>query len=330
MPYFSRAGIAEHVFNDPATKSMLEDDQLTYQIASVYYPQYFRLDTDRYLFTWVGILDTPLAEMRRNAKGDGYKYVGQASLIHSSSTIKFGSQTMWDNWVRENQLVTPPKIKVCQFIYGDYLKPDHWFRFVEAINRHYCERHGYEYVVERLSGHGQTNRHGNWAKVAHLKRCLTDCDFLFFLDSDACFFCHEIAIQKEILPLLPPGKVLLVPIDVNGEQLRWHPEKVQSGVQLLRNCNLLRQILNEWDKVPDIHGYEYTRGILPGEWPTEQRALNDYIYPKYRDYIQIHQEYYQLQSRWGYFVRHLAMCGYQERYDEFQRIFRRHKLSFSE
>ena len=328
-----QAGLAELVYRDPAARHMWEDDQLSYQIASVYYPEYFRLDTDRYLFTWVGILDKPLDEMRRNAKGDGYQYIGQASLIHSSSTIKFGSQEKWDTWVRENGLVQPAmadakplKIKVCQFAYGDFLKPDHWFRFVEAVNRRYCEKHGYEYVVERLSEHGQADRHGNWVKVAHLKRCLNDCDYLFYLDADACFYCHEISIHEEILPLLPADKAILVPPDINGEKLRWYPEKLQSGLSLLRNCDIVHQILEEWDKVSDMPEYEYTRW----EWPVEQMALTDYIYEKYRNDIQVHCEYYHLSSRYGYFVRHVAISSFEERYDEFARIFNRYQLSFVE
>jgi hypothetical protein len=100
-----RAGIAEQVWRDPVTRTMWEDDQLTYQMTSVYYPECFRLDAERYLFSWVGILDKPLEEMRKNERGDGYKFVGQASLIHSSSTIRFGSQEMWDSWVQDNRLV---------------------------------------------------------------------------------------------------------------------------------------------------------------------------------------------------------------------------------
>ncbi len=66
------------------------------------------------------------------------------------------------------------KIKVSQLAFGDHAKPDHWFSIVEQINRLYCERHGYKYVVERLLQHGQQDRHRNWAKVAHMQRCLND------------------------------------------------------------------------------------------------------------------------------------------------------------
>ena len=98
-----RAGIAEYIANDLTTKGMMEDDQFTYQIASVYYPQYFRLDTDRYLLAWTRVVDKPLSEMRREKVASGG--VGQASLIHSSSTISWAGQHTWDRWVRESQLV---------------------------------------------------------------------------------------------------------------------------------------------------------------------------------------------------------------------------------
>ena len=98
-----RAGIAEYLSNDLTTKRMMEDDQLTYQIASVYHPQYFRLDTDRYLLAWTRVLDKPLSEMRREKVASGG--VGQASLIHSSSTISWAGQHTWDRWVWESKLV---------------------------------------------------------------------------------------------------------------------------------------------------------------------------------------------------------------------------------
>jgi hypothetical protein len=97
-----RAGIAQMVHDDSSTRRMMQSDQFAYQIASIYYPQYFRLDTERYLLSWVGILNRPIAEVR--SAPVGYCGIGEASLIHSSSTIHFGSQQMWDNWVTQNIL----------------------------------------------------------------------------------------------------------------------------------------------------------------------------------------------------------------------------------
>jgi len=209
------------------------------------------------------------------------------------------------------------KIKVSQLAYGDFARPDHWFVVAEKINRLYCERYGYEYAAERLSEHGQINRHGNWAKVAHIKRCLADCDYLFYLDADACFYCHALAIHKEILPMLPPDKVMLFSADINGETFRWNPERTSSGVILLRNSEIAHQILDEWETVSQMPEYEHTCW----GWPTEQAALTEFICPKWKDSIQVHQEYYQLQSRYGYFVRHLAVSSNEERRAEFQAIY---------
>jgi hypothetical protein len=64
-----RAGIAEYVHNDTSIRHKLDSDQFHYQIASIYKPQYFRLDTARHLFAWVGVLKKPLTEMRQGKVG---------------------------------------------------------------------------------------------------------------------------------------------------------------------------------------------------------------------------------------------------------------------
>jgi hypothetical protein len=100
-----RPGIATHFCHDAwAREQMVEDDQLTYQLCSIYYPQYFRIDVDRYLLTWVRTLrGEPLDELRREPIKSGC--IGQASIIHSSSTIAWAGQGVWDKWVQDNRLV---------------------------------------------------------------------------------------------------------------------------------------------------------------------------------------------------------------------------------
>ena len=211
-----------------------------------------------------------------------------------------------------------PKIRVSQFVYGQFTARDHWFRYVEEINRTYCEKHGYDYVLERLSEHGQIDRHGIWAKVAHIRRNLVDCDYLFYLDADACFYGHGLSIEKEILPLFPVNKILLASIDVGGESWRWCPTSgIQAGVLFFRNCETACTLLDEWNKTSEIPGHEDTRW----NWPADQKALNDYIYPRYQSYIQRLKEYYQLQGRYGYFVRHLAVSSDAQRHEEFSKIY---------
>ena len=95
-------GIATYIYNDSTIQHKLDSDQFHYQIASIYYPQYFRVDIDRYLFAWVGVIKKTLKYLREGQVG--YDGVGQACLIHSSSTIHYGSQQMWDDWVEQNVL----------------------------------------------------------------------------------------------------------------------------------------------------------------------------------------------------------------------------------
>jgi hypothetical protein len=59
----------------------------------------------------MGVLRKPMAEVRKESEllrpNVGYYGIGQASLIHSSSTIHYGSQKMWDDWVKQNILQQP-------------------------------------------------------------------------------------------------------------------------------------------------------------------------------------------------------------------------------
>jgi hypothetical protein len=99
-----RMGLATFVHHDPASNSMYEDDQLTYQICTVYYPHLFRVDKDRYLFSWVRRLNgtEKLEELRREPITNGC--VGTGSIIHSSSTVEWAGLHVWDKWVRDNIL----------------------------------------------------------------------------------------------------------------------------------------------------------------------------------------------------------------------------------
>ena len=100
-----RTGIMQYAYADPAlpTDWMINDDQFMLQMTSIYYPQYFRSDDQRYLLAWLRVVDRPLADMRREKIGSGS--TGQASILHGSSTISWASQKAWDDWIRENGLM---------------------------------------------------------------------------------------------------------------------------------------------------------------------------------------------------------------------------------
>jgi GR25 family glycosyltransferase involved in LPS biosynthesis len=104
-----RTGIAEHVYAKNVSTKIYDDDQFTYQLTSIYYPQYFRIDEDRSLFAWTYELEQPLDEYRNTAIVSGC--VGQASVIHSSSTVKCQRDGLkkFSTWVNNNILDKPVK-----------------------------------------------------------------------------------------------------------------------------------------------------------------------------------------------------------------------------
>jgi hypothetical protein len=210
------------------------------------------------------------------------------------------------------------KMKVSQFVYGDFALDDSWFtKYVKPINQMYCDLHGYEYVVEQTGM--EKHRHPSWAKVQHIARHLDGCDYLFYLDADACFYHHEVALHEDIIPLME-DKIILVPGDAVGEKYRWNTDKPCDGVMLCKSTSLVKEIVSEWDTVCDLPAYEYTRY----DHPNEQAAFADYIFPKYQEHIVVFKDYYALQSIWGW-LRHItsSQCDIEgiNRADYFEQIY---------
>ena len=209
------------------------------------------------------------------------------------------------------------KIKVCQFVYGDLAQPDSWFsKFVEPINRMYCELHRYDYVVDRLETI-RPDRKGHWEKVANILRNLTGCDYLFYLDADVVFYNHIFAIDEELLHRMESSHLMMFSLDICDECRRWNPYGANSGVGLFRNTQETRDIIAEWDIVTDMPEYEYTRF---GSHTSDQAGFNDYILPKYRDRIKLLQNYYLMNGLHGQFLRHF-FTGTGDRNKEFEQIY---------
>jgi len=186
-----------------------------------------------------------------------------------------------------------PKTKIVQFMYGDSA----YFPYSEQINRYYCQRHGYEYVLCQKTP--RADRHVVWHKIPLILEELRDCDYLLFVDADAVFYSHELAVENELIPELS-DKVVLMAQDVMGERDRWNPGKPNSGVILTRNTERAREVFAEWNQASDRD--EEVRW----NWPPTQLALWRHVMPKFEDDIQIVLDYYVVQGRKGQFIRHFA------------------------
>jgi len=206
--------------------------------------------------------------------------------------------------------MTKPKIKIVQYMHGNLA----YFPWSEWINRRYCERHGYDYVV--CHEEPRKDRHICWHKIPFMTRELRDCDYLLFLDADAVCYSHELTLENELLPELQ-GKQILMAQDCGNESLRWNPGLPNSGVILAKNTEQVREFLAEWDGISETD--EETRW----RWPPEQLALWQHIVPKYEGVLRTVIDYYIVQGHLGQFIRHFSLCSEEHRVNTMKAIYRR-------
>jgi len=192
------------------------------------------------------------------------------------------------------------KIKVLQSMQGDL----EYFAWSEKINRRYCERHGYEYVVSR--DEARQDRHVNWQKIPDILHHLNDCDYLLFLDADAHFYSHELKIEEELIPLMAGRKILMAQ-DIGDESLRWYPGLPNAGVILMKTDERVRKFFELWDRCPELE--EDCRW----KWPPLQRGLWNVVLPTFPDLVETHSEYYMIQGRYGQYIRHYVFMPNEER-----------------
>jgi len=203
-----------------------------------------------------------------------------------------------------------PTIKVLQYMHGDF----EYFLWSEKVNRRYCERHGYEYVISREKS--RTDRHVTWHKIPVILKELQGCDYLLFLDADAVFYSHELTIENELLPLME-DKGILMAQDVASEQKRWMPGQPNTGVILTKVHHKVREFFEFWDQASDID--ESTRW----NWPPEQLALWNIVLPKFPDMVHTHSEYYMIQGWYGQYIRHFCLRSDLERASAMRTISQR-------
>ena len=313
-----RAGILQRLYSDYGA-AWIDDDQHLYSICLTYFPDLFCIDHRKDLVA--GLWDYQNIQDYRLQSDDPHRndVTNSAAILHGGSGLLYtleswNAHKQW--WVEQrptdlpNVSVILPSVplKVCQLVYGDLAAPDSWFsQFVEPINRDYCQYHGYQYVVERLENHDQyrRDRWHYWEKVAHLRRQLTACDFLLFLDADAVFYSFVLAVQEELFPLLPAHKNILMARDKIAENCS-HPLEEKNhnnaGIILLRNTLRTHAILEEWDASTDVIP---NQDCWKWKWPPEQGGFR-YFENAYPLDVEITIHYYLLNSTQGQFIRHLA------------------------
>jgi len=203
-----------------------------------------------------------------------------------------------------------PQIKILQYMYGS----DEYFVWSEWINRRYCERHRYDYVIRRDKP--RADRHICWHKIPLILEELCDCDYLMLLDADAVFYSHELTLENELIPELQ-DKLVLMAQDCGSELLRWNPDKPNTGVILVKNEDRIREIFTEWNHVSEMD--EETRW----SWPPEQLALWRHILPKFKDDIRVVNDYYIVHGCRSQFIRHFCLASDEERSNSMKVLYKR-------
>jgi len=212
-----------------------------------------------------------------------------------------------------NTTTHPTKIKVIQYMYGDF----EYYPWSEKINRHYCERHGYEYGVSHQAP--RVERHASWQKIPTILSELQNCDYLLLMDADAHFYSHELTVEQELIPLMA-GKPILMAQDFGSEQERWTPGKPNAGVILMKTDDQVRAFCEEWDKSPE------TDPSVCWNWPVDQLGLWNVVMPKFPDMVQVHPEYYMIQGRYGQYIRHYMLLSDKERTEQMRAFCERRNI----
>ena len=304
-----RDGFVGEVFQEIGT-AHLDDDQHLYQMTLACYPELFQIDYAKQLFAV--LMSYPQDMNEYSDDPTRHDVVNGAAIVHSpwlSRNQKWVKRAIESYWGRKkthcfgDENHRQPRIKVLQYMHGNC----EYFPYSERINRRYCERHGYDYVLRRDPP--RADRHICWHKVPLILNELHDCNYLLFLDADAFFYSQELSIHDEMTPLMGAKEILMAQ-DFGCESLRWTPGKPNSGVILMENSDVVREFFEYWNSASDID--ESTRW----SWPPEQRALWDVVMPKFGDRLEVHPEYYLIQGRYGQFIRHYMLMPNEERLEK--------------
>ena len=189
-----------------------------------------------------------------------------------------------------------------------------YFPYSEWINRRYCERHGYDYVIRR--DRPRVDRHICWHKIPVIIEELYDCEYLLFLDADAIFYSHELTVENELIPEMQE-KTILMAQDCGKESSRWNPGLPNSGVILVDVGEAAQRFFTDWNRVSEID--ERTRW----SWPPDQLALWHHVLPEYKDMLRVVVDYYLVQGQLGQFIRHFCICSEEHRIAAMKAVYAR-------
>ena len=193
------------------------------------------------------------------------------------------------------------RILVATLAFGDPA----YFPYALAINQHYCSMHGYDLRI--VDACADRSRLPVWGKVSGVRSLLSLADYVLFLDADAYFVDHQLSIESLIRGHLQTACVLMG-TDRRDKNYAWSDVNGNTGVFLVRNCELAQEILGTWWRAPTHYDRRWLR-----KWPPDQAAFNYVVRPLFReDAIRV-IPYQYMNGRDGGYIRHLIGMSTDER-----------------
>ena len=264
------------------------------------------------LRSWQDFCEVKAARPRFNGFGgfdEKYFHFHDRNEVFDDEIARRFGHVLENNTMSSEKAMVPvthpekPRIKIVQYMQGNL----GYFPWSEAVNRRYCERHGYEYVLSREKP--RSDRYVNWHKIPVILKELTDCDYLLFVDADAIFYSQELTVEEELIPLLDDKKFLIAKDGVCEEQ-RGNLGSENAGVLFMKTDAGVRELLEVWDHTSDDH--EWCRW----NWPCEQGRFGDVIRERFAPIIQTVDDYYRFNSLHGLYIRHYMGVSNEQRLEK--------------
>ena len=122
----------------------------------------------------------------------------------------------------------------------------------EIINREYCKKNNYTFVVYNNIPNELESRHSSWCKHYYLLENIENFDYVMWIDADAFFCNHSIKIEDWIDK--SDNKDYIIARDAGYPRMKYSQNKkfnkdplLNSGVIIMKNTennkNLLKHIL---------------------------------------------------------------------------------------
>lgn len=197
--------------------------------------------------------------------------------------------------IRQNNICLKIAVLTLQFGELDY------FKHTSEINRKYCNRFGYEWII--ASAVMGQQRNPIWSKVKRTSELLLrgDYNYVVFMDADAWFHNQTKRIESLIETHFDDSTQILVGTNRRDRSFAWNDSNANTGVFIAKNTPLGVHIFAEW-----WHACIYDPETA-FRWPVEQLAFHRHIFPRWHRVGAIKLiPYYMMTGLDGEFIRHAA------------------------